>query len=227
MTNPKQHVAAKAIDYVESDMIIGLGTGSTANFFIAALAEMQLKQQIKVDVVSSSVVTTLYARQLGLNPISIEQVSKLDLYVDGADEVSPELTLLKGRGQDLVKEKLLASSAEQFIVLVDETKLVDTIGGRNPVPVEVSPEATMIVLEKLSAFAQSSKIRLNSAGGGWFSAAGNVIIDMSNLQIDTVDLNIALNSMPGVQEHGIFHELASTVLLGKKDNVESIKASPK
>jgi ribose 5-phosphate isomerase A len=222
--NPKQKVAAKAIEQIESGMLVGLGTGSTANFFIDALAAQQQENNLSVDVVSSSVITSIYARQQGLNLIGIDQVSTLDLYVDGADEVSPALELLKGRGQDLVKEKLLASGAAQFIVLVDESKLVTAIGDKNPIPIEVLPEALLIVQAQLEQLDIESSVRSNDTGGAWFSAAGNLILDLNIQKVNAIELNQILGLMPGVVEHGIFIDLASTVLVGKETGVEILQS---
>ena len=135
--NDKQAVALEAASYVQHDMIVGLGTGSTANYFIEALAERQKTEQLRVTTVASSNISMIKAQSAGLTVLSLSQLSQIDLYVDGADEITPDNTLLKGRGYDLVMEKLLAKAAKQFIVVADKSKLVDRIGTNYPIPIEV------------------------------------------------------------------------------------------
>ena len=125
--NDKQHVATHAANLVEEGMIVGLGTGSTANYFIEQLAHRKQQENLQFTTVASSVVSTIKAQQLGLTMMAIEHLSQLDLYVDGADEVSPDMSLLKGRGFDLVKEKLLAKASAEFYVLVDNSKIVTAL----------------------------------------------------------------------------------------------------
>lgn len=115
--NDKQRVAIHAANYVQDDMLVGLGTGSTANFFIEELARRQQEEHLKLTTVSSSTISMIKAQSLGLTVLGLQQVSEIDLYVDGADEITPNLTLLKGRGYDLVMEKLLAKAAKQFLWL--------------------------------------------------------------------------------------------------------------
>ena len=121
--NDKQAVALEAASYVKNDMIVGLGTGSTANYFIEALAERQKTEGLRVTTVASSNISMIKAQSVGLTVISLAQISQIDLYVDGADEITPDNTLLKGRGYDLVMEKLLAKAAKEFIVVADKSKL--------------------------------------------------------------------------------------------------------
>ncbi len=219
--NPKQRVALEAAKFVENGMVIGLGTGSTANYFIEELARLQSDKNIKIQAVSSSVISSQYAAKLGLDLLAIEHVNQLDLYVDGADEVSPELHVLKGRGQDLVKEKLLANAAKQFIVVADNSKLVTKMGEQFPIPIEVMPEAHRIVLSQLKSLGGEGDIRLNASGGASFSAAGNVVLDMA-FSMSATELNQTLNSIPGIVEHGLFIGLAPTVLIADDNDVSTM-----
>ena len=125
--NDKELVAYQAARLVEDGMLVGLGTGSTANYFIEELARRKSEEGLEVSTVSSSVISAIKAQSLGLPLVAMEHVSRLDLYVDGADEVTPDMTLLKGRGSDLVREKLLARAADRFLVLVDQSKLVERL----------------------------------------------------------------------------------------------------
>lgn len=219
--NPKQRVARHAADLVEPDMIVGLGTGSTANLFIEALAERNRREDLNVTTVSSSAVSAIRARQAGLPVVSIESLDELDLYVDGADEVTVDLTLLKGRGQDLVREKLLASAADRFFVLVDESKLVDRIGQNYPIPVEVMPEAWRLVETQLRQRGGQGALRMNAAGDNVaVTAHGCLVLDMRFEHIESLELTMLLDTIPGIVAHGIFTELATAVFVGADEAVE-------
>jgi ribose 5-phosphate isomerase A len=220
--NPKQRVANEAAKLVQDGMVVGLGTGSTANFFIEELARLKQQNNLQVKAVSSSVISSQYAQKLGLDLLAIEHVTKLDLYVDGADEISPELYVLKGQGQDLVKEKLLANAAEKFVVVADDSKLVSMIGDKFPIPIEVMPEATNLVLHQLRQLGGVGDIRINSSGGTSFSAAGNVVLDMA-FRVSAPELNMLLNSVPGVLEHGLFINLAAECLIASDKSIRRIK----
>jgi ribose 5-phosphate isomerase A len=171
-------------------------------------------------------VSSIKAQQLGLPVLDFEQVSHLDLYVDGADEVSPELTLLKGQGADLVREKLLATASEQFLVLVESSKLVERIGQYFAIPIEVMPFAWQLVKRQLEESGGHGDLRQNAAkNGNAVSSSGSLILDMSFDQyFDVKTLNDMLNSIPGIVEHGIFYGLATMVLVGVDGQVQERKA---
>jgi ribose 5-phosphate isomerase A len=219
--NPKQRVAVHAANLVQQDMIVGLGTGSTANLFIDALAKRNRAEKLNVTAVSSSVISAVKAKQAGLPVTSIDALEHLDMYVDGADEVTPDLTLLKGRGQDLVREKLLATAADQFFVMVDESKLVDYIGQKFPIPVEVMADAWKLVLEQLKHQGGHGELRLNAAGDNVaVTAHGSLVLDMKFEHVDSLELTMVLDTLPGIVEHGIFSELATAVFIGGEQEVE-------
>lgn len=219
--NPKQRVAVHAANLVKADMVVGLGTGSTANLFIEALAKRNRSEKLNVTTVSSSVISAVKAKQAGLSVTSIDSLDYLDMYVDGADEVTPDLTLLKGRGQDLVREKLLASAADQFYVLVDESKLVDRIGQNFPIPVEVMPDAWKLVLGQLKQQGGHGELRMNASGDNVaVTAHGSLVLDMTFEHVDSLELTMVLDTIPGVIEHGIFSELATAVFIGGEQEVE-------
>lgn len=223
--SPKQQVAIKAAEIVDSGMIVGLGTGSTANLFIEELARRQREQQLDIQVVTSSVISRVKAQQAGLRVMSIEYLSHLDMYVDGADEVNTDMMLLKGRGQDLVCEKLLASHATAFYVLVDDSKMVKQIGDKHPIPIEVMPNAAQLVLNRLSKLHAKGSLRLNAAGDNVaYSAAGNLILDMQFTDLDTAQINALLTVIPGVVEHGIFADIVKAVFIGAMDGVKLLQA---
>lgn len=220
--NDKQLVALHAARQVQDGMLVGLGTGSTANYFIEELARRQREEGLKVSAVSSSVVSAVKAQSLGLPLLAMEQLTRLDLYVDGADEVAPDLTLLKGRGYDLVREKLLARASDAFLVLVDGSKLVDRIGEKYPIPVEVMPFAWRLVQRSLEQLGGRGGLRPNAAGDGLaITSHGSLVLDMQfDAGLDSTTLAAALSATPGVVEHGIFTKLASTVCIARDGSVE-------
>lgn len=214
--NDKELVAHHAAREVKDGMLVGLGTGSTANCFIDALARRHKEEGLKVTTVSSSVISAIRAREAGLPLLAVEQVSRLDMTVDGADEVTPSLTLLKGRGSDLVKEKLLARASDAFVVLIDRSKLVSRIGEKYPIPVEVIPFAWQMVKRRLEQQGGKGDLRPNASKDGLaVTSHGSLVLDMTfDATLDETVLDRLLNDTPGVVEHGIFKELASTVLVG-------------
>jgi len=223
--NDKELIAKHAANQVTDGMLVGLGTGSTANCFIEELAHRHREQSLQVTTVSSSVVSAIKAQQLGLPVLGFEQVSHIDLYVDGADEVSPDLTLLKGQGADLVREKLLATASKQFLVLVESNKLVEHIGQHFPIPIEVMPFAWQLVKKQLEAKGGQGDLRPNANKNGFaISSYGSLILDMRfDEHTNAETLNDTLNSIPGVVEHGIFYALATAVLIGSNGQVQERK----
>jgi ribose 5-phosphate isomerase A len=223
--NDKKNVAVQAAALVENNMIVGLGTGSTANYFIEELARRQQQEALKVTTVSSSIISSQIAQKQGLNVVAIENLSSLDLYVDGADEVTEDMTLLKGRGSDLVREKLLAKASDKFYVLVDNSKLVSNIGEHYAIPIEVMPFAWQLVLNSLEQIGGVGGLRPNAAGDGLaVSSHGSLILDMKfDEMTDSQTLNQQLNATPGVVEHGIFADLATTIFIGADGQIEQRK----
>ena len=220
--NDKQLVAIHAAKYVKSGMLVGLGTGSTANYFIEELARRQTEENLKVTTIASSQVSMIKAQNLGLNVIALTQVAEIDLYVDGADEITPDMTLLKGRGYDLVLEKLLAKAAKQFIVVADKSKLVDRIGTNYAIPIEVMPMAWKAAKRSLEAAGGIGELRQNVVKDGLsISSHGSLVLDMAfDQSISEESLNQLINNTPGVVEHGIFYGLTSVVLIAGDSTVE-------
>lgn len=225
--NDKELVARHAANYVQNGMLVGLGTGSTANYFIDELARRVVEDGLQVTAAASSVVSTIKAQSLGLPLVAMEHLSRLDLYVDGADEVAPDLTLLKGRGSDLVREKLLARASDRFLVLVDQSKLVTRIGERFAIPVEVVPFAWQMVKRTLESMGGRGDLRPNANKDGLaVTSHGSLVLDMVfDDGVDSKTLNELLNGTPGVVEHGIFRNLASAVLIAADGVVEERRAA--
>lgn len=220
--NDKQLVAIHATKYVKDGMLVGLGTGSTANFFIEELARRQTEENLKVTTIASSQVSMIKAQSLGLNVIALTQVAEIDLYVDGADEITPDMTLLKGRGYDLVLEKLLAKAAKQFLVVADKSKLVDRIGTNYAIPIEVMPFAWKAAKRSLEAAGGVGELRQNVAKDGLsITSYGSLVLDMAfDKSISEESLNHLINNIPGVVEHGIFYGLTNAVLIASDGKVE-------
>ncbi|CAM8327388.1 RpiA Ribose 5-phosphate isomerase [Candidatus Methylopumilus universalis] len=220
--NDKELVAHQALQYVSENMIVGLGTGSTANYFIDALAKRNKEENLKIRAVSSSVVSMIKAKEAGLPIIAMEQIKEIDLYIDGADEIAPDLTLLKGRGYDLVREKLLARSAKKFIVIADESKLVKKIGDNFPIPSEVQPFAWELVKNILMKKG-TGDIRINAAKDGYaITSCGNFVLDFNYPEKSTEELNALLSQTPGIVEHGIFYNIAHGALISSNGKVREI-----
>lgn len=224
--NDKQLVALQAAKYVKNGMLVGLGTGSTANYFIDELARLQNEAGLKITTVASSTISAQRAQSLNLPIVALEHISRIDLYVDGADEITPEKTLLKGRGSDLVKEKLLAKAADQFITVADSSKLVSYIGQNFVIPIEVIPFAWQLAKKNLQDIGATGDLRPNAAKDGfWITSHGSYVLDMQfDKSIDAATLNALINNTPGVVEHGIFLGLADLVLIADNGNVSEYQS---
>jgi ribose 5-phosphate isomerase A len=216
----KEIIAIKALDYVTDKSVIGLGTGSTANFFIKHLANKIKNERLNIQVVASSTVSEIEAQRNKLNLIGIDTLETLDLYVDGADEITNDLNLLKGRGYDLVKEKILAQSANKFIIIADHSKRVNHIGENYPIPIEISKSTWRLSKKILDKFGQGS-LRKNAAGDAYaISSAGNYIFDYSFNEIPLRDLHEKILTTPGVIETGIFYAITDCALIVDNGHIE-------
>ncbi len=224
--NDKERVAKHAASLVKDGMVVGLGTGSTADYFISELARRRTEDGLQVTTVSSSIVSMVKAQELALPVMAIEHLTRLDLYVDGADEVTRNNILLKGQGADLVREKLLARASEQFIVLVDQSKMVNHIGEKFPIPIEVMPFAWQLVKQNLEQIGGEGRLRPNSNGSGLaVTSHGSLVLDFKfEPKLDSSQIDSLLNATPGVVEHGIFYKLADVVLLAKDNEVQEISS---
>ena len=213
----KQAVAKAAVDYIEPKLtknaIVGVGTGSTANCFIDALAH---KKHLFEGAVASSEATAKRLRDHGIKVFDLNDVGGLVVYVDGADEADANLCLIKGGGAALTREKIVAACAEEFVCIADESKWVDVLGCF-PLPVEVIPMARAYVMRELSKLGGRPEYR-----EGVITDNGNDIIDVYDLKINKpVDSEIRLNAIVGVVTNGLFAlRPANVLLLGRKSGVE-------
>lgn len=211
----KQAVAAAALEYVESDTIIGVGTGSTANFFIDALAG--IKHRI-AGTVASSEATAKRLRGHGIEVLDLNSVNEMSVYVDGADETNNYGHLIKGGGGALTREKIVAAVGKKFICIVDESKIVDVMG-KFPLPVEVIPMARSFVARELVKLGGRPVYRES-----FVTDNGNVILDVHDLQImEPVKLEQQLNHITGVVTNGLFAiKPADVVLVGSPNGVRKL-----
>lgn len=211
----KKLVAEAALEYVEAGTIIGVGTGSTANFFIDALASIKGKIE---GTVASSVASAERLRKHGIPVMDLNAAGELSVYVDGADESTKHLHLIKGGGGALTREKIVAGAARKFICIADESKLVDVLGSF-PLPIEVIPMARSFVAREMVKRGGTPVLRED-----FTTDNGNVILDVHNLKImDPVKLEAELNNIPGVVTVGLFAiRPADVLLLGTKDGVKKL-----
>lgn len=215
----KKAVALSAARLVEDGMCVGLGTGSTAAFAIAELGRRVRSEGLTVAGVPTSYASELLAREAGIRLESAGDIDTLDLAFDGADEVDTDLNLIKGRGGAHTREKVVASIAREFVVLVDESKMVDRLGSRCPVPVEVLPMARRAVEKALARLGGRPELRMGERKDGpVVTDQGFWIIDCRFTSIeDAAQLDREIKHIPGVLDHGLFVGLASRVLVGHSD----------
>ena len=211
----KQDVAKAALAYIDDGMILGVGTGSTVNCLIELLPQVRLK-----GAVASSKVTQDKLEALGIEVMDLNYVGELDLYIDGADEVNPNLQLIKGGGGALTREKIVAAASKQFLCLVDESKWVEELGREFPVPIEVLPQARSYVARELVKLGGEPVYR-----EGFVTDYGNLILDTYNLEITSAtEMEKTLNNIVGVVCNGIFAaNQADKLLIAKSTGVEQLQ----
>ena len=201
----KLAVAKAAIEYVENDSIVGVGTGSTVNFFIDELGKIKHKIE---GAVSSSEASTERLKALGIEVFELNEVSQPSVYIDGADEVTEHKHMIKGGGAALTREKIVAGAATTFVCIVDESKRVPVLG-KFPLPVEVIPMARSFVARELVKLGGDPEYRQ-----GVVTDNGNVILDVHNLEIlNPRELEQAINNIPGVVTNGIFALRGADIVL--------------
>ena len=209
----KRAVAEAALEYIDDDIVVGVGTGSTANFFIDALAAR--KDRIR-GAVASSEASAERLKGHGITVLDLNNVDSIPVYVDGADEVNAHREMIKGGGGALTREKIVAAVADRFVCIVDDSKTVKRLGGF-PLPVEVIPMARSYVARKLAGLGGQPKYR-----EGFVTDNGNLILDVHNLDIDRpIKLEETINNLTGVVTNGLFaRRPADVVLVGTADGVD-------
>ena len=231
----KRLVAKRAAELVRDGQAVGLGTGTTATLFIRELGARVKRGELKIRCVASSDASHELAQSLGMDVRTLNELPELDVYIDGADEVAVRagsgsgpgcgLDLIKGGGGALLREKIVASAAREFIVVADSTKLVETLG-KFPLPVEVIKMALPLVEPKLAALGLNPKLRKKKDGAGVFiTDEGNYILDCACGRIEEPEVTAAeIRGIVGVVEHGLFLGMATLALVAGEDGVAEYRA---
>lgn len=222
-TEDEKRIAGEAAaGLVEDGMAIGLGTGTTVRYFIERLGVI-IKQGVKVTGVPTSIQTEKLAKMSGITIATLSDHPRLDLAVDGADEVDSRLNLIKGMGGALFREKIVAKAAKRFVVVVDSSKVVTHLGERTPVPVEVHVYGWKATIDWLRGLGCTPTLR-KQLSTPYITDNGNFIVDCSFGRIeDPAALESRINNVPGVVQNGIFVNMADLALIGKNGSVERIE----
>ncbi len=222
----KQRAAFKAVEFVKSGMILGLGSGSTAWFALEEIGKRIREGQLKSIIgIPSSIKTAADAKQFGIPIGLLDDYPEIDLTIDGADEVDPDLNVIKGGGGALLREKILAQNSRRFIIIVDESKLSPALGVKRVVPVEVIPFGYYPVLKFLKQLSVDAKLRLNEKNEHFQTDHGNFIIDCKFENISQPDvLAIKLKAKAGIVEHGLFLGLVTDVVVAGQRGVKHLVA---
>jgi ribose 5-phosphate isomerase A len=218
----KKAAALTAVEFVRDGMVVGLGTGSTAKHLIIALGA-KVRAGMKLRGVPTSQETAALAKQAGIPLIDTENRWEIDVAIDGADQVDPNFNLIKGGGGALLKEKIVAASAKQFIVMVDHTKQVPMLGGTFPLPIEVIPFGWGSTTREIAALTMSRVVLRERSGNPFRTESGNLIVDV---HIDHIsqpgELETALNLIPGVVETGLFVGRTNVLIVGAPQGVQTL-----
>ncbi|HTS38519.1 MAG TPA: ribose-5-phosphate isomerase RpiA [Candidatus Solibacter sp.] len=218
----KEAAARASLEFIADGQVVGLGTGSTAAYFIKLLAE-RVKEGLKIRGIPTSVRSGELAASLGIPLTTLDECLEIDVTVDGADEVDPQLRLIKGGGGAMLREKIVASATKKMIVVADATKQVQTLG-KFPLPVEVIKFAQALVAKRITALGASVEVRANSDGTPYLTDENNHILDCRFGQIRDADLLAReLSEMPGVVEHGLFIGMASIALFAHGSEIVELR----
>lgn len=221
----KRLAASKSLDYVREGMCLGLGSGSTSAIMVELLAE-RVRQGLRIHGVPSSEGTRALAHRLGIPLLGFEDVTELDLTIDGADQATPALELIKGGGGALLREKIVASLSKHVIIIADSSKYTNQLGAF-PLPVEVVRFASRPLAERIRKLGAKPTLRMTACGQPFVTDEGNYILDCSFGSIENPQaLAQELSSIPGVMEHGLFVNLADKLIIGRGDDAEVIDKPP-
>ena len=225
----KQKAAFRAVEFVESDMVVGLGTGSTTEPAVKRIAQRLKAGELKNIVgIPSSVRTEKLALALNIPLVGFDTHPQIDVTIDGADEVDPDLNLIKGGGGALLREKVLAQASRRNIIIVDASKLVPNLGTGWALPIEVIPFACHIEEKFLSALGGTVTVRTNHDGTTCTTDQNNIILDTNFGRIkDAYKLAAQLNERAGIAEHGLFMDLATDVIVAQEEGIEHLSRKKK
>lgn len=222
----KQAAARQSLKFVAGGQVVGLGTGTTATYAIRFLGE-RVRAGLRIRGVASSVHSEELAASLGIPLTSLAEVTEIDVTIDGADEIDPDLQLIKGGGGALLQEKIVASASRKFVVIADSNKRVPVLG-QCPLPVEVVPFAEVLIARRITALGASVALRRDQTGRPFVTDGGHHLLDCSFGAIaDPFALSLKLHDMPGVVEHGLFLNMADVVLVGEGSQVREYHRAPR
>jgi len=223
----KKGAAVYACRFVKDGHIVGLGSGSTAVYFVEELGRRIKREKMGILAIPSSYQIAKIAIKAGVPLTTLREHPEVDIDVDGADEVDPHLNLIKGGGGSLTNEKIIAQAAKRLIIIVDHTKMVRRLGSKFPVPVEVLPDADRFVYRRLKDIGGVPKLRYFGGNGGrvpFITEHRNFILDTKFPEIlNPKQLGIEIKSIAGVVEHGIFHRMADLVCVGSRREVKILR----
>lgn len=218
----KEAAARTSLRFVRDGDIVGLGTGSTAAYAVRFLGE-RVHAGLKIRGIPTSVHTKELAASLEIPLTTLDEFQQIDVTIDGADEVDPHLSLIKGGGGALLREKIIASASRQLVIIADSSKQVSMLG-KFPLPVEIIPFAEPLLARRIAALGASVKLRRQASGSPFITDEGHHILDCSFGQIpDPPALARQLSDMPGVVEHGLFIGMASVVLIAKGQEIVELR----
>lgn len=219
LTHEKKAAARASIRYIESGMVVGLGSGSTSSEFIKLLGERVQAGSLQIRGIPTSAGSQQLAASLGIPLVTFQDVSQIDVSVDGADEIDPHLRLIKGHGGALLHEKIIATATRRFVVIADHTKLVNVLGVM-ALPVEVISFAEPLLIRRISALGANVALRIEPDGKPFVTDEGNHILNCEFGEIrDPEKLGAELDHIPGIVEHGLFVGLATVALVAHNEEV--------
>ena len=217
----KELAAQKSLEFIEDGMVVGLGSGTTATHFIKLLGE-RVRQGLKVRGIASSKASEDLAISLSIPVTDFQACPVIDVAIDGADEVTHQLQLIKGGGGALLREKIVASASKRFIVVADSSKLVDRLG-KFPLPVEVIQMAVPLVARRLQQMGMSPTVRKTASGANYITDEGNLILDCACGEIDDPHrVAASITEIVGVVEHGLFLDMAERALIAGDSEVTEL-----
>jgi ribose 5-phosphate isomerase A len=223
----KKHAALEAVKHIRNGQIIGLGSGSTAAYAIQEIGKIVRKKKWHVLAVPTSYQAFLLAVNSHIPVTTLDEHPQVDITIDGADQIDPDLNMIKGMGGALVREKIVASASKQEVIVADETKLVKKLGVNHPVPVEVLPSAAVVIMLKIREIGGKPVLRTGTGKvGPVVTDNGNFLLDVSMGKIrNPEELDTKLHSIPGVVETGLFIDLADMVYVGTRTTVKKLERS--
>ena len=220
----KEAAAKASIRFVEDGQIVGLGTGSSAAYAIRFLAE-RVRHGLKIRGIPTSMQTRDLAASLGIPLTTLDEFQQIDVTIDGADEIDPQLCLIKGGGGAFLREKIIASASRRLVIIADSSKPVAVLG-KAPVPVEVVPFAQALVAKEITALGAAVEVRMDASGKPYVTDEGHHILDCHFDRIsDPPLLARTLEDVPGAVEHGLFIGMASVVLIGEGSSVQELHSA--